>query len=100
LIRILSLNMPISLTDSVSIGTSLATGFPCLVMTMPSGSTLSSSARHWALKRAAGMVYKICPYDHLGTAVPAIPWLMSLAVKKTTSSSGVANAECTTLDGM
>lgn len=36
----------------------------------------------------------------LSTAVPTIPCDMSLAVRKVTSSSGVANAECTVLAGM
>ena len=34
------------------------------------------------------------------TGVPAIPWDMSLAVRKRTSPSGVASAECTTSAGM
>src|SRR5919106_1494425 len=38
-------------------GISLATGFPCFVMTMPSGSTRSSNAKHCSLNLAAGRVF-------------------------------------------
>src|SRR3990167_7017427 len=57
LILILPLKLPISFTLSVWMGTSLATGFPCFVMIMPSGPTRSSRARHCSLNRAAGTLF-------------------------------------------
>ena len=44
-------------------GVSLATGRPCFVITIPSGLTRSSSDRHWALKRPAGIVCMLPRYD-------------------------------------
>src|SRR3990172_6597682 len=38
-------------------GMSFATGFPCFVMTIPSGSTLSKRARHRSLNREAAMLF-------------------------------------------
>src|SRR4029453_2225392 len=45
-----------SARESPSIGTSLAIGFPCLVITIPSGSTFSSRARHCCLNWVAAIV--------------------------------------------
>ena len=60
--RIFPLRLPMSSEDWLLTGTSLATGLPCLVMTMPSGVTRSSSARHWALNFAAAMVFTAALY--------------------------------------
>lgn len=57
LIAILPLRLPISAEDATSMGTSFATGFPCLVMTIPSGPTRSRRERHCALNFAAGTVF-------------------------------------------
>ena len=57
LILIFPLKLPISLAESVWIGMSLATGFPCFVIIMPSGLTRSSRAKHYSLNLAAGIVF-------------------------------------------
>src|SRR5262249_12182540 len=51
------LRLPIRLAESPPSGINLATGRPCLVITIPSGPTPSSNARPCALNLAAGMVF-------------------------------------------
>ena len=46
-----------SAAESLWIGMSFATGFPCFVMTRPSGPTVSSKERHCALNCAAPIVF-------------------------------------------
>ena len=49
--------LPMSAEESTRIGMSLATGFPCLVITMPSGPTRSRSPKHCALNCVAATVF-------------------------------------------
>src|SRR5262249_17935637 len=64
LILSLPLRLPMRLAQSPPRGINLATGRPCFVMTMPSGPTRSSNARHCSLNLAAGMVFAICAVYH------------------------------------
>ena len=50
------------LAESAANGISLATGLPRFVITMPSGSTASSSARHRSLNFAAAIVFMVILY--------------------------------------
>src|SRR4051812_25152490 len=54
--RILPARLPMRAAESVSIGTSFATGLPCFVMTIPSGPNRSRIARHSCLNFAAPSV--------------------------------------------
>src|SRR5579864_9319791 len=62
-IWILSFMLPISSAQSELAGTSRAIGFPCFVMRMPSGSKLSSNARHCSLNFEALILYMTIFYD-------------------------------------
>jgi len=55
--------LPIRSAQLVLIGTSFATGLPRLVITMPSGPTRSTSAKHCSLNLVTLMVFMTILYD-------------------------------------
>lgn len=55
--RIRPLSAPISSADALAIGNTLATGFPCFVITIPSRSRWSKIDKHCSLNFAAATVF-------------------------------------------